>query len=287
MNNTYISICPESYGLLPVEAFLSAVSKMENDVKTCISRYGNKRLYELPQEEILTLLKNTELLDKSLRSCVKSETILHSNVKEELELWTDVHVYEHEGAILLMDFPPLVNISYRNGEYGLSKRAELSLFQWFANHSPPEFYDENRYLYIYKRYTSEPIDMVSDNDNWEMKRITNAVSQAIGYSDNPRFSEFLYTTVESEYNGAELLLTRHNSLVSFMSYLSSGTPIHPESSSFIREKQVEKNSAKISKGSLFQPSNYKETGKNHGEIDGGRCGPQKTTGIGREEELPY
>lgn len=287
MNKTYITICPESYGLLPVEALDDAVQKMKNDVASCISAYGNRKLYELPQDEILKLLANTEMLDKSLRSCVKSDTILRSSCKSCLEMWNDVHVYEHPNAVLLMDFPPLVNTSYRNGEYGLSKRAEVALYHWFSIHSPPDFEDGNRFMYIYKRYTNDSIDMSSDNDNWEMKRITNSVSQAIGYSDNPRFSEFLYTTVESDFNGAELLLISHNSLPLFFDYLTSGTPIHPESSSFIMKKQVEKDSEKNPKDSLFKPQKNEKSRKNSIKTDGQRCGPQEMTGIEGEEVLPY
>lgn len=287
MNKTYITICPESYGLLPVEALGGAVGKMKNDVEACISVYAGKKLYELPQNEILRILADTEMLDKSLRSCVKAETILYGSNEKSLEMWSDIHVYEYADAVLLMDFPPLVNTSYRNGEYGLSKRAEMALYHWFSTHCPPDFISGNRFLYIYKRYTSDAIDMSSDNDNWEMKRITNSVSQAIGYSDNPRFSEFLYTTVESDFNGAELLLIRHSQLPTFFDYLTSGTPIHPESSSFTIKKQVEKNSAENPKGSLFIPQRKEKSSKNSTKTDDARCGPQETTGIGGEEVLPY
>lgn len=285
---SYIVICPESYGLLPVSSFQKAVQNFENDVKSHVIGNKDTRLCDLSQSDILRLLSHTEKLDKSLRSCLKPETLSTINQNGNRNLWTDVHVYEYPEAILLMDFPPLVNISYRNGEYGLSKRAEIALFQWANTHDLPDFQGENdRFLYLYKRFSTTDIGNLCDNDNWEMRRITNAVSQAIGYSDNPRFSEFFYTTVPSEFDGAELMLIRHSGLPKFIDYLSSGTPIHPESSSFFAKKQVEKSSDDFTRDSFSLPVKNPNTQAAKGIPDVGPCGQQDLTGIDASKELPF
>lgn len=284
---TFIVLCPEGHALLPISSLLGVVRKFENVVNSLKDTFGDIRLADLPQEEILGMLSFTEKLDKSLRSCIKEGVITGESKSGTLEMWTDVHVYEYPNAVLLMDFPPMVNSSYRYGEYGLSKRAEVELFKWFHTHNLPDFADENRFLYIYKRYVSGPIDMASDNDNWEMKRITNAVSQAIGFSDNPRFSEFFYTSVHSDFDGAELMLIRHKDLILFVDYLDSGTPIHPDSGSFFTQKQVEKNSDEFPKASFFIPDkNGKSRQKSQfSSLSSG--GLQKLTAKNDEEELPF
>lgn len=284
---TFIVLCPEGHALLPISSLLGVIKKFENAVNSIKSTFGDIRLADLPQEEILKMLSFTEKLDKSLRSCVKEDVVTGKVKLGTLEMWSDVHVYEYPKAILLMDFPPLVNSSYRYGEYGLSKRAEIELFKWFHTRTLPDFDENNRFLYIYKRYVSGPIDMASDNDNWEMKRITNAVSQAIGFSDNPRFSEFFYTSVHSDFDGAELMLIRHKDLFSFMDYLDSGTPIHPDSGSFFTQKQVEKNSDEFPKDSFFIPD---KGGKNcnTSRISNNQSGGlRKLTDKNDEEELPF
>lgn len=285
----FIVLCPEGHGLLPISSLISVVNKFKSNAESLKNVFGDILLSDMPQEDILQMLSYTEKLDKSLRSCLKEESILDSDSRntESLELWTDVHVYEYENAILLMDFPPLVNSSYRFKEYGLSKRAEIELFRWFHSHKMPDFEAENRFLYIYKRYVSTPIDTVSDNDNWEMKRITNAVSQAIGFSDNPRFSEFFYTTVHSEFDGAELMLIRHNDLVLFSDYLISGTPVHPESGSFFTGKQVKKNSDDFPKDSFSSPVKSEKSQEESGFASTDPGGLRKLTAKSSKEELPF
>lgn len=283
---SYITICPESYGLLPIQSFDMALEKFRHNVKMLLQTYGSKRLCDLPQSEILTLLSQTEMLDKSLRSCLTDATI-KANSAGELELWSDVAVYNYPGAVLLLTLPPLVNASYKNGEYGISKRAEIELYKWFLTHKPPDFDSDNRFLYAYKRYSSKALGVVSDNDNWEMRRITNAVSQAIGYSDSPRFAEFYYSTVESDYDGAELLLIRHQDLPDFMDFLGSGTPAMPDSPSFFTQKQVQKSSDKISKGSKNEPAISQKSRVVKGNSQSEPTVLQEPAGKSSSEVMPF
>ena len=231
MKSNYITIFPESYGALPVSMLLTPVNRLLKKIKG-IPNSVQSKLHQLPQDTILSMLADTELIDKSLRSCVKVETLCNA-AGIQLDLWTDVSVHEYGSAILLMELPPLVNVSYRNGEYGLSKRAEIELFRWFTAHKEPQRIEGDKFLYIYKRFT-HILDSVGlcDNDNWEAKRITNAVTHAICFSDSPRYTEFFYTTVKSDYDGAELLVIRHSDLSKYLDYLALEVPIHPDSCAF-------------------------------------------------------
>src|SRR5699024_2464166 len=65
---TFIVLCPEGHALLPISSLLGVVRKFENVVDSLKDTFGDIRLADLPQEEILGMLSFTEKLDKSLRS---------------------------------------------------------------------------------------------------------------------------------------------------------------------------------------------------------------------------
>lgn len=234
-----IGFVPEGYAQYSANSIIIPIQRLLNKANELSEFNDDISLSDIDSEIILDLLNETELVDKSLRSCLSDDYHIDLNKAgygdgDEKIPWTDISIHEYPGAILLIELPQMVSMSYKTGRCSVSLRTEIELAKWFSDHDTPLFDKKNKFVFVYKRFIpkDKKVFNVCDNDNWEMRRVTNAVISAMGYSDNSEVVDFFYTTVQGYYNGAELLVIRQKDLRWAYKYLSTSTPIHPESPAF-------------------------------------------------------
>lgn len=80
----------------------------------------------------------------------------------------------------------------------------------------PVLKDNKRYTIVYNRVVKGPLVLAKgrcDNDNFEMKRVTNAISDALGIADSVDKFSFYYTTTEGESSKTEVFLLEEASFL--------------------------------------------------------------------------
>ena len=191
-------------------------------------------LCSLDDSTLIDLLSNIENIDKSLRASLSTELFDDVNHRGDLKkLWKDIFIFGHPDAEFLICLPPVVACSYRCGEYGIARRVQLELRSWIKEHGGRELND-TKLIFVYKRFVKKQTRMVCDNDNLEMRRITNAVINIIGGTDKANRIDFHYTTKIASFAGVELAVFRIDEDQAMLDYLLKTDPYQPDVPCFLR-----------------------------------------------------
>ena len=185
---------------------------------------GKERLKDVSSDCLMKILKNTSQIDLAIRDTLVVPLSKHrqDNVKKYAQI-SKIHIGTPFDSVLCISLPPLIADKYR-GSYAIYHKVRAALEVYFAEHERPDLQGQ-KLLLIYKKYS--PFRSVMDNDNWEAKRVTNAISEQLHYADNTDNFSFLYTTVHSAANCVEALLIPVTSLSKYQDYLCSSMPIQP------------------------------------------------------------
>ena len=216
---------PVSYALSPLESLVNPAEAFIKKIKSMPPGLQKKELRDLEDWRIVEPLEYIEKLDKSLRSALSSEFFDDVKLLGNLQkLWTDVSVYEYPGLLFVLYLPPLVGCSYRTGEYGISRRVQAELHTWFKAHEAPVAKTGLPLVFAYRRFILAGDKGACDNDNMEMRRITNAVVGAMGRSDQPTRVSFMYSTCVSDFRGVELAVFSKDKLPELTDKLNGDAP---------------------------------------------------------------
>lgn len=201
------------------------ITKAKSLNKTLKNVAQKQTLYDVHEDYLWQILECVTQMEMAVR-----DSLLDSKINETVEKnsrYCDVSgisVGQNLDSILCVTLPPLMGRRYK-GSYAIYRRLTTILKNYFDTHERPQLYGQ-KLLLIYKKYTPfRGITVNADNDNWEMKRVTNAISEQLRYSDNSEHFSFMYTTVKSEANCVEALLIPLDKLPKYQEYLSSPTPI--------------------------------------------------------------
>lgn len=185
----------------------------------------NQPLENIPDDELYGLLEQVTQAGTAVRNALVGgkDSGFPKRRKRYVE-HLNIQVFQPKNCILKLVLPPLMPIKFA-GSYDVYWNTKLALQEYFAVHEIPKLTGQKLTL-IYKRYTKNiHTDALCDNDNWEMKRVTNAITEELFYSDNPANFSFFYTTVESSFEGCEATVIRQENLADFTDYLvASASP---------------------------------------------------------------
>lgn len=130
----------------------------------------------------------------------------------------EIKVIPVENGIIRLVLPPLASKKYV-GSYNIYKSVKLALQAYQEKHGRIDVIGK-KLIIIYKRFTPYfGLENDIDNDNWESKRVTNAITEAIEYSDNTAHLSMFYTTSRSNESRVEVTLIEQQSLPFFENYV--------------------------------------------------------------------
>lgn len=147
------------------------------------------------------LLESTELMRREIRilasnSLDSSDKNTFSDSNEKL---SSVVVSSPSGTYLQLELYPLVKLPIKGG-YNVYFDVKTAVQQYLREHDVciPE---DSRFTLIYTKVTTADVKLAKgrcDNDNFEMKRVTNAITDAIGIADSVDKFSFFYTTIHGD-----------------------------------------------------------------------------------------
>ncbi|MBN3025038.1 hypothetical protein JXX19_01215 [Ruthenibacterium lactatiformans] len=180
----------------------------------------NQPLENIPDKKLYTLLEQITQADMAVRNAILGA--LDSKRPERRKRYVErlnIHVSQPKNCILRLTLPPLASAKFA-GSYDIYQNTKLALEEYFSTRNVPDLTGQKLTL-IYKRVVKNiRSNAVCDNDNWEMKRVTNAITETLFYSDNAAHFSFFYTTVEGPIAGTEATVIRETNLMDFTGYLT-------------------------------------------------------------------
>lgn len=212
---THTSISDET--VAEVQKHTERIVKMTDELKMATTSNERENLLLSLAEQIslmdMTLREN--LLDKRDEHCWEREKALVKGAK--------IVVSSPQNTLLRISLPPMIGRELR-GAYNTYWKLKSALALYMQEYKIPNVEGEKLVL-IYKKYTVNlDIGYVCDNDNWEMKRTTNAIAEALNYSDNPMHFSMVYTTVLSSANYVEATVVLQKNFPQMLDYIKSNVP---------------------------------------------------------------
>lgn len=178
---------------------------------------------QLPSDEIRKMLSDAIKISSSLRNAWVYQQQEIRYPRKAFPGPNPVRVRAINNGFMQLSLPALSANRTGNG-YDL---------YWFTKDAIIDFEEKNGYIQsgresitiIYKRYLkNKGTPSFLDNDNYEAKRVTNAICECIGHDDNCFATDFLYTSVASQYTGIEATVIPQSALNQFIQYLRCPIP---------------------------------------------------------------
>ncbi len=177
-----------------VEMIHFVTNKLRNAAEVLTS-YRQDKIDD--ESAILTLMNEIEPIRTELRT-VAPKLIPKGrydalNVKEKL--LEDVRVMPCDNGYFQIEMYPLVSMPSKGGYNCYFEVKEAVKTYIKSNPFVPQ--KGKRYTLIYKRIVTGNLSLAKgrcDNDNFETKRVTNAITDALGIADSVDIMSFFYTT---------------------------------------------------------------------------------------------
>lgn len=221
-----VSISRPSYNL-PVRAeTLEEVADLSRKMLDSIQKLiGNPDFSYLKQEpELYKIISNNSKIDMTLRSCILGyKDSGYPQREKELVSHYNIAISQPQNTILRVLIPPMIGRQF-SGSYNIYWKLKSAFAQYETKYKF-ESAEGKKVVLIYKRYVTNPNAAVCcDNDNFEMQRVTNAISEAVNWSDNAVQFSMMYTAVESSVDCVEATLCLQENFGLFLDYLLDKTP---------------------------------------------------------------
>lgn len=181
----------------------------------------------IDDEELYDLLAESTQLSMAIRKSIlgyKDYGYLFR--RKRLNEYLPVRVEQPQGTILRISIPPLIGRPF-HGSYNIYWGVKIALEEYFAHVPVPDLVGK-KLLLIYKKYAPDlSVCFTCDNDNWEAKRVTNAISEALYYSDNAEHFSMMYTAVICPLSYVEATVILLEDFPKFADYIMDGHPAQP------------------------------------------------------------
>lgn len=187
----------------------------------------NSTLNMVRDDQLIGLLENATQISMAARDAyVGGKDEWYESRREALTGHLPVRVGCPENALLRVSIPPLIGRRIK-GSFDVYWNVKIALEEYYSKHERPTLTGK-KLLLIYKKYAPNlGVCYTCDNDNWESKRVTNAISEALRYSDNAEHFSMMYTAVESDSNFVEATVIHIQDLPKFASYLADSSAAQP------------------------------------------------------------
>lgn len=170
---------------------------------------------EMAGKDILELIQDLELARFAARKLVDAAALpmAEHQAAEDAHL-RDIQVSGRSGSILLkLDLLPLTPYPIK-GAYNIYFDVKEALLA-YSKTQPFQFDPSCRYTLVYQRIVRGKVRLSAgccDNDNFEMQRVTNAITEVIGIADSADKFSFYYTTIGGSEAKTLVYLVQENDL---------------------------------------------------------------------------
>lgn len=189
-------------------------------------RYDKSRpIAEADYDDLVALSEASSSINAAIRTAAPhfSDVMIP---QREAKLLKDAYceIGFTERGDLRLKTPPLMKRGHRKSlQFYFLIQDALSAFRMTGNTIPVH----NSFIIIYKRLAKTiGSHILCDNDNLEAQKCTNAITESMMKSDNPRMASFFYTTVQSKEDVPrdlmEITILPSESLGAYLGYISSG-----------------------------------------------------------------
>ena len=180
--------------------------------------------YLRQEPDLYKIISNNSKIDMTLRSCILGRRDSgYPQREKELVSHYNIAITQPQNAILRVLIPPLIGRRF-SGSYNIYWKLKSAFAQHEIEHGF-EPVEGKKVVLIYKRYvTNSNVAVCCDNDNFEMQRTTNAISESVNWSDNAVQFSMMYTAVESSVDCVEATLCLQENFVFFLDYMLDKTP---------------------------------------------------------------
>lgn len=166
-------------------------------------------------KDILGIIQDLELARYSARKLVDAAAISDEEKQAAAEAQLrDIQVFGTSGIILLrLVLFPLTPYPIK-GAYNVYFSVKEALLS-YSKTQPFHFDPSCRYTLVYQRIVKGKVRLSAgccDNDNFEMQRVTNAITEVIGIADSADKFSFYYTTISGQDAKTIVYLVRENDL---------------------------------------------------------------------------
>lgn len=156
---------------------------------------------EINLSALTKLLESTELMRREIRTLASNllDSSDEKSFSDSSEKLSSVVVSSPSGTYLQLELYPLVKLPIKGG-YNVYFDVKTAVQHYLREHDVyiPE---DSRFTLIYAKVTTADVKLAKgrcDNDNFEMKRVTNAITDAIGIADSVDKFSFFYTTIHGD-----------------------------------------------------------------------------------------
>jgi len=186
-----------------------------------------KNISELPEDTKIEIIENTTQILMAFRCAYLNPNKLdYYENRKKFVGDLNIVIGNYQDIILRISLPPLIGRLFK-GSYDIYHSLKYALEEFYSHTNLP-LVTNKKLLLIYKRYATNLTGQGAfDNDNWESKKTTNAISESINHSDNPKNFSFLYTAVESDTDLVEATLIFMEDFPNFFEYLHDTFPSQP------------------------------------------------------------
>ncbi len=173
----------------------------------------------MPEDLLIALLEQLSQADMVVRAgIIGGKDYGYVERRKKVVQHIPIEVSQPQNTVLRISMPPLVGRKFR-GSYNIYWALKTALEEYGEVHGIDNVQGE-KLLLIYKRYAKNlSVCYTCDNDNWEAKRITNALAEALNYSDNAEHFSMLYTSAKSDVDRMEATVILMKNLPLFTGYI--------------------------------------------------------------------
>lgn len=225
-NTTTITYLPtRSEFLKPKKSYLSTsyIKRQANTIfKKAQSLENDIAAAALPFEILYPILVSCVNLQRVLReSMIQSPYINCMQDKKEICDTLKISLSFPENTILRLSLYPLFDF---RKEKTISYNTYWSVKTVLENGLKDKniILEKNKPLFlIYKKYSQNlTCEYTCDNDNWEMKRVTNAIAEQFFLTDNAETFSFIYTAAKAEKSFCEVTLLYRKNISLLTDYIT-------------------------------------------------------------------
>ncbi len=179
----------------------------------------NTPIDQLPEWVLTGFFEESAMIEAAVRDAIKfGDRPDKKPVHDKLMAMRRTVIGRPGNTLLRVSLPPLMWAKMR-GAYNVYFELKELLSAYFQEHGIPETTDQKLFL-LYKKYAPNlSSDYTCDNDNWESQRVTNAIIEAIGRSDEAANLSLVYTAVLNPNRLVEATLIEEKNLSLFLDYL--------------------------------------------------------------------
>lgn len=201
MDKSLIDAPQESLPAEEAQRVAVALGKIQHECEALakqlemLSAYPALERESAAAEMALLVYEKLELMRYEIRKCEPYWLLPTPFSGRHQSQVSTIDISQPEGCLLKMVLFPLVNFPTKGG-YNVYSELKQALDAYLENH-PVKVVPGGKYTLLYRRIVPGPLTLGQgrcDNDNFEMKRCTNAITDALGFADSVDKVSFFYTT---------------------------------------------------------------------------------------------